>query len=109
LFELLAIICHLSTFVKSSSSVSVVAKEYLQEFLCPHQQGILIQGLPALTNILVVIHGLVALANKQVAFSNQKVLNSDSLQLQGDLTVIHQKVHSLQPQEHLTLMHQKVL
>jgi hypothetical protein len=77
--------------------------------LCPHQQGILIQGLPALTNNLVFIRGLVALANKQVAISNRKVLNSDSLQLQGDLTVIHQKVHSLQPQRQLTLMHQKVL
>ncbi|VAI78082.1 unnamed protein product [Triticum turgidum subsp. durum] len=83
--------CHLTTFF-DSSSVSVVAKDYLQEFLCLHQQRLLLHGLLALTNRLVFIHGLVSLANKQVGFSNQTVSNSDSMQLQGGLTVIHQKV-----------------
>uniref|UniRef100_M8BY40 Uncharacterized protein n=1 Tax=Aegilops tauschii TaxID=37682 RepID=M8BY40_AEGTA len=98
--------CHLTTFF-DSSSVSAVAKEYLQEFLCLHQQGLLIHGLLALTNRLVFIHGLVALANKQVGFSNQTVSNSDSMELQGGPTVIHRKVHSLRLQGHPTLMHQK--
>lgn len=82
---------HLNIFF-TFSFVSAVAKEYSQEFLCRHLWGMLIRGLLALTNILVFIHDLVASAHKQVAFSNLKASNRDSLWLPLHLTLIPRKV-----------------
>jgi hypothetical protein len=53
----------------------------------------LIRGQLALVSNLVFIHDLVALTNKQVAFSNvPRASNSSSLPPQGDLTLMQQKV-----------------
>jgi hypothetical protein len=53
----------------------------------------LIHGQRALVSSLVYIHDLVALTNKQVAFSNVlRASNSRSLLPQGDLTLMQQKV-----------------
>jgi len=62
--------------------------------LCRHQQGMLIRGQLASVSNLVFIHDLVALTNKQVAFSNvlRAPNRSSSLPPQGDLTLMQQKV-----------------